>query len=948
MQIKKRFLLVMISLICIPLLILTVVIYIYSSNNLMIKSQNVLKQLVISKGKTLEALFHSTMHRNQMLAQDRLIIQVLTKGTLNSSEEINQVRELLIQACKDENSDEILLIDSEGKVLVSSYKKNEQLVLSYQEIYRGLSEGKTIMTELFSGDREKDRSISIIVPVIDDRDEVVGSICEVVSINWLRELTQNIELEETSYTYILNEKLNFILHSKKSKEGTILESTGIKNLIEAAYQKGETYGIGISTHEGAEKYVAFYRVKNSDWIVCIEQNIGEIRQQAVVEVLIIMGCLMLMAISIGVFCVRFSRKITKPMEELITSMNQVSNGDFMQISSYNRDDEFGILFLRYNHMIKKLGDSHQEFNYVCEELSVTQDKLKRKVKELTQNREALAISEKRYKITLDAIEEVIWEYNIRTKSFFATEKWEELTGYSNQDIKVIAVIKEILEPYSIEAFILTLKSCIEGNIDSFNQQIHIKNKRGEYKWLLCKGHTVRNAQGKISKLIGALSDITLCKENEERVRKLAFFDVLTGCLNKQTFMESLETWLSPKEEVKDAALLFIDLDDFKKINDTLGHEVGDKLLNYAAKVLRYIIPQDSFISRFGGDEFVIFKTKIFDISEVQEMVYAILNIFQDPIHIDGKDIHITCSIGIALYPLDGISADVLLKNADTAMYKAKELGKNTYSFYAPDMSKSLDRKLMIEGALREAISKNTLYIQYQPIVDIKTQKTVAVEALLRLKDNELGFISPGEFIPIAEEAGLIISAGDWVIEKALTELNYYRLQGYENLSITINVSSLQMKDRSFLEKLKVTVKNTKVPPELIKLEVTESVLMENVEKSIELFHEIKGIGIKLALDDFGTGYSSLNYLRSIPLDILKIDKSFIDEITVSSVQSEIVDSIIGMAHTLNILVVAEGVETEEQFKILRDKGCDLVQGYFFSKPLMPNQLGERLEEEKYV
>ena len=948
MQIKKKIPVVMISLICIPLLILTVVIYIYSSNSLMIKSQDVLKELVISKGKTLEAVLQSIVYRNQMLAENRLIIQVLTKQMLNSSKEINQVRDVLIQTSNDENSEEVFLVDSTGKILVSSYKENEQLVLSDQEIYKGLSEGETIITEIFPGDRERDRSINIIVPVINDRDEIVGSICQVVSNDWLREWIQSIDIRGTSYTYVLNEKLDFILYPEKSKDRTILESTRIKSLIETACQKGENYGKGVYTYEGAEKYVAFYRVKNTEWIVCIEQDMREIRQQAVMEVFIIMGCIVMLTVGGGIFCVRFSRGITKPILELAASMNQASNGDFKQISSYSRDDEFGPLFVGYNHMIKKLGDSHQELSHVCKELSATQDKLKRKIKELTHSREALAISEKRYKITLDAIEEVIWEYNIKNKSFFATEKWEELTGYSNQDIKVIAVIKEILEPYSIEAFMLTLRSCIEGDMDSFIQEIHIRNKNGEYRWLLCKGRAMRNAQGKISKLIGALSDITISKENEERVRKLAFFDVLTGCLNKQTFMESMETWLSPKEGVKDAALLFIDLDDFKKINDTLGHEVGDKLLNYVAKKLRHILPQDSFISRFGGDEFVIFKTKIVDLSEIQEMVYAILNIFQESIDIDGKDIHITCSIGIALYPLDGISADVLLKNADTAMYKAKELGKNTYSFYAPDMSKSLDRKLMIEGALRDAISKNTLYIQYQPIVDIKTQKTVAVEALLRLKDNELGSISPGEFIPIAEEAGLIISTGDWVMEKALTELNYYRLQGYENLSITINVSSLQMKDKSFLEKLKVAVQNTKVPPELIKLEVTESIFMENVEESIELFHEIKRIGIKLALDDFGTGYSSLNYLRSIPIDILKIDKSFIDEITVSPVLSEIVDSIIGMAHTLNIMVVAEGVETEEQLKILKDKGCDLVQGYFFSKPLMPNQLGERLEEEKYA
>ena len=410
-------------------------------------------------------------------------------------------------------------------------------------------------------------------------------------------------------------------------------------------------------------------------------------------------------------------------------------------------------------------------------------------------------------------------------------------------------------------------------------------------------------------------------------------------------MQSLNAWLSSSADSKGGALLFIDLDDFKKVNDTLGHEAGDKLLYIVGKSLRKLLPEGTFLSRFGGDEFIVFKPDFDDVEGIEQLIQDILNMFQDKINNKVRMIHTTCSIGIACYPEDGKSSDLLLKNADTAMYNAKKIGKNTYSFYNSDMTKSLDRKIMIETALRGAIGNDSLYLMYQPIVDINTGKTISVEALIRLKDDKVGFVSPGEFIPIAEETGLIIPTGSWVIEEALQAINKCHDKGHNNLGVTINVSAIQLREKKFLSKLKDAVKKINVPLDLIKLEVTETVLMDNIDNNIELFKEIRNMGIKIALDDFGTGYSSLNYLRIIPLDILKIDKSFIDEVTTSSTLSEIVDSIISMAHALNIVVVAEGVENKQQLDILRQKGCDLIQGYVYSKPLMLEKLQEKLENE---
>ena len=496
------------------------------------------------------------------------------------------------------------------------------------------------------------------------------------------------------------------------------------------------------------------------------------------------------------------------------------------------------------------------------------------------------------------------------------------------------LVEAIIKP--IDSLMETVNSVAAGSLDHYccyDEQDEFKTLSMQYNNMLKKlGESDRNFDD-------ACKQLTAMKQK-------VFFDGLTGCLNKATFIESLDALLSSKERMNEAALLFIDLDDFKKINDALTHELGDKVLNYVGQSLASLLTTDSFIGRFGGDEFVICKTCVNNIEEIHELVYNILSLFEEKLDIGETKVHLTCSVGIAMYPQDGQDSSTLLKNADTAMYKVKDNGKNSYSFYTKSMSQILDRKLLVEEAVREGIGKHSFYLQYQPIVDMDLEETVGCEALIRLKDSELGFISPAEFIPIAEESDLIIEIGDWVLENALIALKCIHNEGHSEFTMNINVSSIQIKEEGFLDKLKRVIKKVGVSPQSIKLEVTESVLIEDVEKSIEIFKQIKDMGIKIALDDFGTGYSSLNYLRNIPIDVLKMDKTFIDEITTSRVLSEIVDSIIGVAHALDLLVVGEGVEDEMQLEVLRRKGCDLIQGYYYSKPLRVEELEARLQIEK--
>jgi len=642
---------------------------------------------------------------------------------------------------------------------------------------------------------------------------------------------------------------------------------------------------------------------------------------------------------------KLAEKIVKPIDLLMEAMEKNKEGSLEHLCDYDGKDEFGELAATYNEMVKKLGDSDQHINVISKELENTKKELEDNSWALEKSQEALEITEERYKITLEAIDEGIWEYNLLTQEFVATQNLNSILGMEIEEKNIITIIEEIMEKQYVQPFISKIQRCILGETRDFTQEIPVAVS-GNKKWLLCKGHAVNGDYERNKKLIGILTDITDNKQNEEQVKRLSYFDGLTGCLNKATFVESLDAWLSAKDFSQNSVLLFIDLDNFKRINDALGHDIGDKILNYVGTMLRNVLPQEAIVGRFGGDEFVVFCPKIKDMDGVHELIYDVFSYFRHKLEFGKVKVHVTCSMGVAICPVDGEDSAMLLKNADTAMYKAKNEGKNSYSFYTPAMTEQLDRRLLIEEALREAVGKNSYRLQYQPIVDAKTKKTIGCEALVRMVDSELGFVSPGEFIPIAEETALIIETGDWVLENALYALKAYHDEGFDDFYMNINVSSMQIKEASFLEKLKRKIEKIKVPTQFIKLEVTESVLIADLKASMELFNEVKAMGIKIALDDFGTGYSSLNYLRNIPLDILKIDKCFIDEITTSKVLSEIVDSIINMAHALDITVVAEGVEDYNQYELLRNKGCDLIQGYYFSKPLEQKSLECRLRKEK--
>ncbi len=430
-------------------------------------------------------------------------------------------------------------------------------------------------------------------------------------------------------------------------------------------------------------------------------------------------------------------------------------------------------------------------------------------------------------------------------------------------------------------------------------------------------------------------DITERKKSERIIHQMAYYDSLTGIPNRNKFKQELGNILK-NEANKSFAILFLDLDRFKTINDTKGHSTGDMILKQVAIQLKNVLAEDGEVFRQGGDEFIILVDNT-NKDEVVKIAERILQVFTKPLSIGENDYFVTPSIGISMYPIDGDDQDTLIKHADTAMYLAKERGKNNYQFYDPLLDEIAYRKVELEDGLRRAIELNELTLHYQPKVNLETGKVPGVEALLRWNHKDLGTISPTEFIPLAEESGLIIPIGKWVIKKACEQSKQWENSQVGILPIAVNLSVRQIQDTAIVEDIKSIIDEVGIPPNRLELEITESIMQDD-ECSIGVLYALQKMGIGISIDDFGTGYSSLSKLRYLPIDTLKIDKSFVDDIGNFNNQGSIVKAIIDMGQNLNFNIIAEGIETEEQVKFLYKNSCQIGQGYYYSKPLPADEL----------
>jgi diguanylate cyclase (GGDEF)-like protein/PAS domain S-box-containing protein len=440
--------------------------------------------------------------------------------------------------------------------------------------------------------------------------------------------------------------------------------------------------------------------------------------------------------------------------------------------------------------------------------------------------------------------------------------------------------------------------------------------------------------GETSGIMAIVADITERKQSEAKINYLAYHDTLTGLPNRVSFEERLtESVTRAATDKESLAVLFLSLDRFKKFNDTLGHLIGDQLLKSVGERLIVSIEKGDMLARFGSDEFAFLLTRIDESEKVSRMAHGIQRILDAPFTVEGHELYVTSSIGIGLYPEDGADTQGLLMSAGAALYRAKQAGGNNYQFYTADMNERALHRLALENQLRWALERKEFRVYYQPQASIDTGLITGMEALVRWQHPELGLVSPAEFIPLAEDTGLIEPIGEWVLRAACEQTRKWQECGFNNLHVAVNLSARQFQQPDLARIIERTLKETGLGASSLEMEVTESSVMKNAETAIGMMRELKAMGIRISIDDFGSGYSSLSYLKKLPIDILKIDQSFVRDMTTDPKDAAIAMAIIQLAHSLQLKVIAEGVETEDQLRFLRLLRCDEMQGYLFCRPL---------------
>ncbi|MEO5377190.1 MAG: EAL domain-containing protein [Magnetococcus sp. DMHC-6] len=527
---------------------------------------------------------------------------------------------------------------------------------------------------------------------------------------------------------------------------------------------------------------------------------------------------------------------------------------------------------------------------------------------------------------------------------YVNPAYEWLTGWSREEVvgKTPSITKSGRHP---PAFYEQMWHLIkkEGHWEG---EVWDRRKNGEIFPKLLSISAIKDTAGQVQNFVGIFMDISQQKAIEQKLQNLAYYDPLTNLANRALFQERLNHEIAvAHRQLKELALFFIDLDRFKQVNDTLGHAAGDELLQTVARRIVGKVRESDTVARLGGDEFTVVLTNVGQVSQISSIAQAILHAVSSPMIIKEQEIRVGASIGVAIYPTDGTDFDTLTKHADMAMYLAKERGRNNYQFFSSELQERIFERIRLENELIQAIDKSEFILYYQPKYHLATSRITGMESLVRwLKPNQ-GMISPAKFIPVAEETGLILPMGDWILESSCHQTMRWNRENECALQVSVNLSARQFQQPDLLQKVQKILEHTGLPPTLLELEITESMLMGNVEEAITIMKCLKDMGLTLAMDDFGTGFSSLSYLKRFPVDTLKIDQSFIRELNIDSNDAAIVRTIIELAHSLRLKVVAEGVETVQQMEILRQFGCDEGQGYLLSKPLPHAEFTRLLEHD---
>ena len=652
-----------------------------------------------------------------------------------------------------------------------------------------------------------------------------------------------------------------------------------------------------------------------------------------VKEILVTTILVILVFSIMV-AVRLIRSVTRPVNALVSATRKITSGEYGTLITYKDKSEFGELADNFNVMSRAV---HQGYEKIQQEIT------DRKLAE-----EAVKKSEERYMLAARGANDGLWDWDMKLNTIYFSSRWKAMIGHDDNEISDSP--EEWLgrihsdDRLHLEA---EMSAHIVGHTPHFKSEHRIKHKDGKYRWVLSRGQAIHDSAENSYRMAGSMTDITERKMAEEQLIFDALHDTLTGLPNRALFMDRLAHAVSRERRNKEYlfAVCFLDMDRFKVLNDSLGHTVGDKLLITISERLEESLRPDDTVARLGGDEFALLLEDLKDRDEALQVAERIQEKLSQPFNLYGQEVFTSTSIGITFSETGYDNPEHLLRDSDIAMYHAKAKGTSCYQIFDKDMYDTAVARLQLETDLRQAVNLNEFNLQYQPIISVETGRITGMEALIRWQHPKKGLISPGDFIPVSEETGLIVKLGEWVIDEACSQLAKWQKQFPSDppLTISVNIASKQLMP-GFVNHIERAIHHSGLTSNSLIIEVTETMIMENAEVVAPMLQQLKKMNVQLHIDDFGTGYSSLSYLHRFPVDVLKIDRSFVSRIGTNGDNLEVIKAITTLAHSLEMHVVAEGVETEEQVSQLKALNCEFMQGYYFSKPLDSKNFEELLQK----
>ncbi len=753
---------------------------------------------------------------------------------------------------------------------------------------------------------------------VDYFDEFLGYVKATLPVNFFNQSLGHLRLGDAGYVLIVDEHGNIVhapethyLSDKLVESDTSVELTGA--LFSEEVQLFKEY-----TLLGTKSMVAAATIPDINWSVFVALPMQELNKQlsALTNTLLIVATIL---VGVGMLIAQqFSKALTKPITLLTHITEDITRqGKLSERLTWTSQDELGRLATSFNQMLDQLQQSQSD---------------------LIESRQH--------------IEEIV---SSMADTVLVTTAEGAIIKANKAAVKMLAYSEEVLIGKHIDELIgqeeELFKALVGANIANRNVidnlETTLLTKERKRIPVVFSGSTLRDGEGNLQGMVFVAKDITERKRAEEHLNYLANHDTLTGLPNRMLFLDRLTQAMSrlPWRE-RSLAVMFLDLDRFKLVNDTLGHDVGDQLLKGVSTRLTECVRDGDTVARLGGDEFVIMLNDIARKRDVIHMAEKIIKALGIPFSLGSQEFVATTSIGVSLYPTDGDDPHVLLKNADTAMYRAKESGRNNFQLYTPSMNSKAAEQMAVENAVRHGLERNEFIPYYQPQVSLATGRITAVEALVRWQHPKRGLIMPDEFLPLAEETGLIVPLGEQVLYQACRQGKAWHDAGLTGLTVAVNIANRQFKQANLPKVVSKVLTETGLPPENLELELTEGILIDHVDSATETLDRLKAMGVMLSIDDFGTGYSSLGHLKQLNLDKLKIDRSFIMDTPNDRDDVAITSAVIQMGESLGLDVVAEGVENKEQVEFLRTLGCKSIQGYYFSRPLPAEEMELMLREKK--